>query len=543
MLRRHAGCLQPRSARDRVRHALRRFSSAAGAGARGAGALLAFRPHLHRREFHRQGGRAARCRGPGAGYRRARYQPARAEDSGRRRELRFRPGRRILRRRHASALVAWLPDVFLRDEGIIPAGRISICRRPRAHRHLRPFHGRARRAHHRAQEPGLLQVGVGLCPDLLGDALPLGRKSADGISRSRSGPQAGLRRDRPDREPRVERACASGRPGHRRPVSAEPAQARAARGGLQASGRAPGSSPASGLRPQLLFHRQLHRGPPTIPRAQSVNAELIMKKVLTALLCSWCGFGSAQTAEELLNDGKNAENVTTFGMGYDLKMYSPLKQINKSNVRRLVPIWSFSLANDMGEHSQPTIYNGVMYLVNGNWTFAIDVATGRQIWRTPVQYERAALRVGNAGAIMRGPATIYNGKLFRQTVDAHVVALDMKTGKEIWKEKFADFKEGYIGVIAPIIVNGVLISGMAGGDRTTRGFLDGYDPETGKRLWRTYTIPAPGEKGSETWPNKELSDAWKYGGAATWQASSYEPPPGLSYIRTGHGRTYNPLDP
>src|SRR5947199_6038293 len=121
MLRRHAGCLQPRSARDRVRHALRRFSSAAGAGARGAGALLAFRPHLHRGEFHRQGGRAARCRGAGAGHRRARYQPARAEDSGRRRELRFRPGRRILRRRHSSALVARLPDVFLRHEGIILA--------------------------------------------------------------------------------------------------------------------------------------------------------------------------------------------------------------------------------------------------------------------------------------------------------------------------------------------------------------------------------------------------------------------------------------
>src|SRR2546425_4067773 len=145
-----------------------------------------------------------------------------------------------------------------------------------------------------------------------------------------------------------------------------------------------------------------------------------MKKVLTALLCFWCGFGSAQTAEELLNNGTNTENVTTFGMGYDLKMYSPLKQINKSNVRRLVPIWSFSLANDMGEHSQPTIYNGVMYVVNGNWTFAIDVATGRQIWRTPVQYERGALRVATSGALMRGPATIYQGKLFRQTVDAHV---------------------------------------------------------------------------------------------------------------------------
>jgi alcohol dehydrogenase (cytochrome c) len=195
-------------------------------------------------------------------------------------------------------------------------------------------------------------------------------------------------------------------------------------------------------------------------------------------------------------------------MGYDLKMYSPLKQINKSNVKRLVPVWSFSLANDMGELSQPTIYNGVMYVVNGNWTFAIDVATGRQIWRTPVDYDRAALRVATAGAIMRGPATIYEGKLFRQTLDAHVVALNMKTGKEIWRQKFAEFKEGYKGVIAPLIANGVLVSGMAGGDSTTRGFIEGYDPDTGERLWRTWTIPAPGEPGSETWPHATKPEAW-----------------------------------
>ena len=265
-----------------------------------------------------------------------------------------------------------------------------------------------------------------------------------------------------------------------------------------------------------------------------------MKKIFATLLCVWSAFGWAQTAEELLAAGKNPENVTNFGMGYDLKMHSPLKQIDKSNAKRLVPVWSFSLANDMGEHSQPTVYNGVMYVVNGNWTFAIDVATGRQIWRTPVQYERAVLRVGSAGAIMRGPATIYNGKLFRQTVDAHVLALDMKTGKELWKTKFAEYKEGYIGVVAPVIVNGVLISGMAGGDRTTRGFLDGYDPETGKRLWRTYTIPAPGEKGSETWPNRELPDAWKYGGAATWQVGSYDPQLDLYFIGTGNAEPYNP---
>ena len=88
----------------------------------------------------------------------------------------------------------------------------------------------------------------------------------------------------------------------------------------------------------------------------------------------------------------------------------------------------------------------------------------------------------------------------------------MKTGRVLWTKKFADWKEGYYSTGAPIVANGVLISGMAGGESTTRGFLDGWDPDTGEKLWRRYTIPAPGEPGSETWPAN--SDAWKYGGGA-----------------------------
>src|SRR5438094_6584357 len=114
-----------------------------------------------------------------------------------------------------------------------------------------------------------------------------------------------------------------------------------------------------------------------------------MKRIwLSASLLGFCaGLGFAQTADELVNDGKNTENVTTQSMGYDRKSYSPLKQINKSNVKRLVPVWNASLMNDLGELAAPTIYNGVLYAINGKWTFAIDVETGRQIWRTPVELE------------------------------------------------------------------------------------------------------------------------------------------------------------
>ena len=244
--------------------------------------------------------------------------------------------------------------------------------------------------------------------------------------------------------------------------------------------------------------------------------------------------GLAQTTQDLLNDGKNTENVTTQSMGYDRKSYSPLKQINKTNIKRLVPIWNTSLMNDQGELSAPTIYNGVMYVINGKWTFAIDVETGKQIWRTPVRLEPGTVRA----AYNRGAATIFNGKIFRVTIDNHLVAIDMKTGEQLWNQKYAEQKEGFYSTGGPIVANGVVISGVAGGESTTRGFLDGWDPETGKKLWRHYTIPAPGEPGSETWPKN--SDAWTQGGGPTWRSGSYDPQLDLVYWGTGNAEPYDP---
>ena len=244
--------------------------------------------------------------------------------------------------------------------------------------------------------------------------------------------------------------------------------------------------------------------------------------------------GLSQSTQELVNDGKNPENVLTQSMGYDRKNYSPLNQVNKSNIKRLVPVWNLSLMNDQGELAAPTIYNGVMYVINGKWTFALDVETGSQIWRTPVRLESGVQRA----AFNRGAATIYNGKLFRVTVDNHLLALDMKTGEELWNQKFADLGDGYYATSAPIIANGVLISGVAGGESTTRGFLDGWDPDTGKKLWRRYTIPAPGEPGSETWPKN--SNAWSQGGGPTWRSGSYDPELDLVYWGTGNAEPYDP---
>ena len=119
--------------------------------------------------------------------------------------------------------------------------------------------------------------------------------------------------------------------------------------------------------------------------------------LLVIVLCSCLRPCSAQTTAELVNDGQNTENVTTESMGYDRRSYSPLAQINTSNIKRLVPIWSTSLMNDMGELAAPSIYDGVMYVINGKWTFAIDVETGRQIWRTAVEIPPGAQRRSTTG--------------------------------------------------------------------------------------------------------------------------------------------------
>jgi alcohol dehydrogenase (cytochrome c) len=257
---------------------------------------------------------------------------------------------------------------------------------------------------------------------------------------------------------------------------------------------------------------------------------------MAALLALSPSIASPQTTEEINADGKNTSNVVTQSMGLDRRSYSPLAEINKSNIKRLVPVWSASLMNDLGELAAPVLYDGVLYVINAKWTIAIDAATGRQIWRTPVQTEPGMTRASTA--IYRGAPAIYNGKLFRVTVDNHLVALEMKTGRVLWNKKFAEWKEGYHSSGSPIVANGVLISGVAGGESTTRGFLDGWNPDTGEKLWRRYTIPAPGEPGSETWPAN--SDAWMYGGGSVWRSGSYDPQLDLVYYGIGNAEPYDP---
>ena len=248
------------------------------------------------------------------------------------------------------------------------------------------------------------------------------------------------------------------------------------------------------------------------------------------------GTASAQTLDELKADGQltdalKTDNVLTYGMGYQLQRYSPLNQINRNTIKRLVPIWNVSLDNNWGEQAQPLVYNGVMYVTNARHTVAIDVGTGKQIWKHTLDWPADTPRVVCCGVSNKGPA-LYNGRVYRTTLDAHVLALDAETGKEVWKTKVAEWTDGISLTLAPLIANGVLIIGNSGAEYGVRGFIDGYDPDTGKQLWRRYTVPARGEKGNETWPQN--NNAWEVGGGSAWITGSYDPQLDLIYWGTGN---------
>ena len=260
-----------------------------------------------------------------------------------------------------------------------------------------------------------------------------------------------------------------------------------------------------------------------------------MKRIFIALAFAVAPAAlTAQTAQDLIKDQDTPGDVLTYGMGYGQQRYSKLTQIGKTSVKRLVPVWNFSLNNPQAQENQPIISDGVMYVSTHTETFAIDALTGKQVWRNTLEFAADVPKMACCGLINRGVA-IYQGKVFRTTLDAKVQALDARTGKELWKSTAIDYKLGHAMTVAPLVANGVLITGIAGGEYGTRGFIDGWDPDTGKQLWRRYTTAAQGEKGGDTWPG----DTAQRGGAPAWITGSYDPELDLMYWGTGNAGPWN----
>lgn len=256
--------------------------------------------------------------------------------------------------------------------------------------------------------------------------------------------------------------------------------------------------------------------------------------VAVAGLMAGVAEANGPTWQEVLDDHRNTEDVVTYGMGLNVNRFSPLKQVNAKTVRDLVPVWTSSLEDERGQEAQPLIYDGVLYAITHKSSFAFDARSGKRLWRHDISYPKRMFRVVCCGMVARG-AVLFEGKLIRQTLDNHVLALDMQTGQEVWKVKAADWEEGYTMTGTPLVANGVVIVGVAGGDMGVRGFLDGYDANSGEKLWRFWTTAGPEDPGGDTWEG----DTYLTGGGATWLAGSYEPELDLVYWGIGNPGPWN----
>lgn len=209
--------------------------------------------------------------------------------------------------------------------------------------------------------------------------------------------------------------------------------------------------------------------------------------------------------------------------------YSPLAQIDTTNVQKLAPAWMFPIPNAPGAlQTTPVVADGVMYVTSVNEVFALDARSGRQIWhflrpRTP------GLAGDAAGGINRGVALL-GDRVFLATDNAHLLALHRLTGQLLWEAEMADHRQNYGATGAPLVVDDLVIAGISGGDEGVRGFLDAYKASTGERVWRFWTIPARGEPGSETWGGRDI----EHGCGATWLTGTYDPQARLLYWPTGN---------
>jgi alcohol dehydrogenase (cytochrome c) len=235
------------------------------------------------------------------------------------------------------------------------------------------------------------------------------------------------------------------------------------------------------------------------------------------------------TNQELI-DGLKTDGSAwlTFGGNYSNHRFSPLTQITPENVSKLQPAWTFQ-TNTLGNFETTTLLRDNVLYVTGpqNVAWAVDARSGRQIWR--YRRELPENLTACCGLVNRGFAAL-GDRLFMTTLDAHLLALDMKTGAIVWDATLEDYKVGYASTLAPIVVKDKVIVGVAGGEYGIRGFIDAYDAQSGKRAWRFFTIPGPGEAGNNSWSG----ESWKIGGSGVWVTGAYDPEQNAIFFGTGN---------
>lgn len=252
---------------------------------------------------------------------------------------------------------------------------------------------------------------------------------------------------------------------------------------------------------------------------------------LTLLLFGWLPsvvLGQV-TYNRLVHAGAGANDWLTYSGSYSSHRFSELDEITPENVSRLRPAWVYQVRKSGLVEVTPLVVDDVMYVTEPPSTVtALDVRSGRPLWTWSPSMPRDVRHIGFP-PVNRGVA-ILGEKIFVGTLDAHLVALDVKSGAVRWDTLVADNETGHAITVAPLALDGKIIVGISGGEAGIRGFLDAYDAETGERLWRFWTIPGPGEPGHETWGG----DSWKTGAGPTWVTGSYDPKLNLLYWGVGN---------
>ncbi|WP_208300011.1 PQQ-dependent methanol/ethanol family dehydrogenase [Aquabacterium sp. A08] len=256
--------------------------------------------------------------------------------------------------------------------------------------------------------------------------------------------------------------------------------------------------------------------------------------------------GAQVTNDMIAKDATTTDNVLSWGLGTQGQRFSPLADINAKTINRLVPVWSMSFGGEKqrGQQSQPIIHDGVMYVTASySRIYAVDTKTGKKLWKYEHRLPEGIMPccdVINRGAAIHGDLVIFG------TLDAQLVALNRKTGRVAWREKIDDYAAGYSYTAAPLIAEGLLLTGVSGGEFGVIGRVEARDPQTGKMVWTRPVVEGHmGYKdGKEngitgttnaTWPG----DTWKTGGAATWLGGTYDPKTGLAYFGTGNPGPWN----
>ena len=273
-----------------------------------------------------------------------------------------------------------------------------------------------------------------------------------------------------------------------------------------------------------------------------------MKRTLLSILvmAATAHVGAQVTDAMLANDATSTDNVLTSGLGTQGQRYSPLTDINAKTIGRLVPVWSMSFGGEKqrGQQSQPLVNNGKMFVTASySRIYAVDTKTGQKLWKYEHRLPEGIMPC--CDVINRG-AALYDNLVIFGTLDAQIVALDQTTGKVVWREKIDDYSAGYSYTAAPLIAEGLLLTGLSGGEFGVVGRVEARDPRTGKMVWSRPTVEGHmgylngKENGitgttNATWPG----ETWKTGGATPWMGGTYDAKTGLAYFGTGNPGPWN----